>query len=56
MAELAPKDAYCLACLPAIYQQHVLAPIPTGIVLSNVLAQLAAGGRRVGEVVGWTPP
>ena len=43
LGELPAKDAFCLACLPAMHQQHVLSLIPTSAPISNALAQLAAG-------------
>lgn len=47
-ADLSAKEAYCLACLPALHQEHVLALIPTGVPVTSALAQLAGGGRRGG--------
>jgi hypothetical protein len=50
LRDLPPKDAFCLACLPAIHQQHVLSLIPTSVPISNALAQLAASAWRGGAV------
>lgn len=47
LADLSPKEAYCLACLPALHQQHVLAHIPTGVPVTPALAKLAAALARV---------
>lgn len=48
LCDLPPKDAFCLACLPAIHQQHVLSLIPTSVPISSALAQLAAGEWQAG--------
>jgi hypothetical protein len=44
LQDLPAREAYCLALLPAILQQHVLSLMPTGLPLSSALGQLAAGG------------
>ena len=49
---LPAKDAYCLVCLPAIQQHHVLSLIPTGIVLCTAAAQLGAGAWPP-AAIGW---
>lgn len=46
-SDLSAKEAYCLACLPALHQEHVLALIPTGVPVTSALAQLAGGGFPV---------
>ncbi|KAL4426976.1 hypothetical protein ABPG77_009537 [Micractinium sp. CCAP 211/92] len=46
-SDLSAKEAYCLACLPALHQEHVLALIPTGVPVTSALAQLAGALARV---------
>eukprot|EP00887_Chlorella_sp_A99_P002643 scaffold6.g2643.t1 len=47
LGQLGPKEAYCLAALPALGQAHVLGVIPTGIVLNDAFERLAAALARV---------
>ena len=50
LRDLPPKQAFCLAALPALHQAHVLSLVPTSLPVTQALEKLGAGAPRA---VAW---
>ncbi|PSC72756.1 nucleotide-diphospho-sugar transferase [Micractinium conductrix] len=47
LRDLPPKQAFCLAALPALHQAHVLSLVPTSLPVTQALEKLGAALARV---------